>query len=557
MANLFLGSKFSATNAAGAPLAGGKVYTYAAGTLNLLATYTDQAGGSSNTNPVILDANGRANIWLGSTSYRFIVKDASDVLAPDGDVDNISAAATLTDFSASSGSSLLGFIHAGTGAVAQTVQAVLRESVSVTDFGGVMDNSGASVRTANSAALLAALAVNRRVNIPAGVFWIDPNTTLSGFWHIVGAGAASTFVKGDGDLFSLTAVDNGEMRLFEHMTLINDVTKGKLFKSVGTTNRVEFSHVNFGNSNYHIYSSGGDAVSWKFGDCRFTGATTESRHFEGLWAYSEVACYTWFGAIGIRCTNGNVSTCSIDGSVFEQMDDSAIVLDASSASFEVDGFHVFGTHFEVNGKVTNNADVAVLTSAATRLRNVSINGGGFFSPTATQTVRVSVTAGAGGNIDLVNIENCCLMGAVALCTSNSAVRARNIYFQSLTMPAGVTVPVSVLQSNSGYLGENFTAGINVGSSGVVATITPPTGVKVIDFTVQGNFYNAVANSHTGYLIGKYFASGSRVAQISDVNNGAGTNQGFVATWTGTALQIANKAAMTNNQSGDVTCVFHG
>ena len=88
-ATLFTSSKYSATDAAGLPLAFGLVYTYAAGSLTPQATYTSQSGVSPNTNPVVLDASGRANIWLGPYAYRFIVKNAVGVLMPDGDTDNI------------------------------------------------------------------------------------------------------------------------------------------------------------------------------------------------------------------------------------------------------------------------------------------------------------------------------------------------------------------------------------------------------------------------------------------------------------------------------------
>ena len=50
-------------DANGHPLAGGKLYSYAAGTTTPLVTYTDQAGTSANTNPVILDARGEASVW--------------------------------------------------------------------------------------------------------------------------------------------------------------------------------------------------------------------------------------------------------------------------------------------------------------------------------------------------------------------------------------------------------------------------------------------------------------------------------------------------------------
>jgi hypothetical protein len=73
---------------AGVPLVGGKVYTYAAGTTTPLATFQDSTGLVSNTNPIILDSRGEANIWLSpSLAYKFILKDAND--APIWTVDNI------------------------------------------------------------------------------------------------------------------------------------------------------------------------------------------------------------------------------------------------------------------------------------------------------------------------------------------------------------------------------------------------------------------------------------------------------------------------------------
>ena len=62
-------------------LAGGKVYTYAAGTTTPIPTYVDAAGVTTNTNPIILDSQGMCNIWLRSTaSYKYMVYDANDVL---------------------------------------------------------------------------------------------------------------------------------------------------------------------------------------------------------------------------------------------------------------------------------------------------------------------------------------------------------------------------------------------------------------------------------------------------------------------------------------------
>jgi hypothetical protein len=74
--------------AAGVPLVGGKVYTYAAGTSTPLATYQDSTGTVSNTNPIILDSRGECNLWLlPANAYKFILRDSTDALI--WTVDNI------------------------------------------------------------------------------------------------------------------------------------------------------------------------------------------------------------------------------------------------------------------------------------------------------------------------------------------------------------------------------------------------------------------------------------------------------------------------------------
>jgi hypothetical protein len=66
--------------AAGIPLVGGKLYTYASGTTTPLATYTDSTGNFTNTNPVILDSRGESSVWLGPSRYTFRLEDANNNL---------------------------------------------------------------------------------------------------------------------------------------------------------------------------------------------------------------------------------------------------------------------------------------------------------------------------------------------------------------------------------------------------------------------------------------------------------------------------------------------
>ena len=66
----------------GAPLAGGLIYTYQAGSSTLLTTYTTVNGTIANTNPIVLDAYGRTpnEIWMQTGySYKFVIQTSATV----------------------------------------------------------------------------------------------------------------------------------------------------------------------------------------------------------------------------------------------------------------------------------------------------------------------------------------------------------------------------------------------------------------------------------------------------------------------------------------------
>lgn len=67
-------------NQSGIPLAGGLLFTYVAGTAaTKLNTYTDSTGGTPNTNPIILDANGQCSLWLSDNlAYKFVLCPSTD-----------------------------------------------------------------------------------------------------------------------------------------------------------------------------------------------------------------------------------------------------------------------------------------------------------------------------------------------------------------------------------------------------------------------------------------------------------------------------------------------
>jgi len=138
-----------ATSSNGLNLDGAKWYFYQTGTTTPQSVYTTAALDTTHANPVVADAAGKfANIYFDSSlEYRGVLKTSDDATTI-YDIDPINTDA-LSRIAQSDGASLVGFIQSGTGAVATTAQAKLREApVSPEDFGG---STGADILEAATA----------------------------------------------------------------------------------------------------------------------------------------------------------------------------------------------------------------------------------------------------------------------------------------------------------------------------------------------------------------------------------------------------------------------
>ena len=430
----------------------------------------------------------------------------------------------------------------------------------ILDYGAVMDNSAAGVRTTNRAAYLAAVTAGvKHLFIPQGTLWIDGDIEY-GEISVHGAGATATEIKGDGDLFKQTT--GGGQGGFYDLSIKNDATRGKLFKYVGATTSglPECQRVHFGTADYHIYAPSQAIVGFKLTDCRFLDANLYSRYFESLWVHEEVNCYTWYCVRGLW-VNGTVSTCSIRGSTYEQINYEAIKLTNVGAQ-EIDGFNIIGVHFEVNGKL-GAPDILLATTGAGRVRAVNVFGCGFYSPDPAQTpARIQLSAAGGGNINQINLKGNSFLGAIlAVSPDSSSIIFDGNYFQtsvqSANLSSSLTVVTSPFNSNN-YIGTITATGPLAGSSASQAIITPPTNSKFAKVFVYGNTYNGTTpGTNDCYLEGVVIIAPGKVYVTEDNDSTlGGSNQGVILTFSVGTIAVNNKAAMGANQSVFTTVMFY-
>jgi parallel beta-helix repeat protein len=179
---------------AGALMAGGRVYTYTAGTTTKKVAYTEQTGTTAHTYTsdgaggeyIALDARGElpAPLYLTSGAYDICLKTAAGAT-----VWTRRADPTGADLAASDGADDIGFLHTGSGAVATTVAAYIRTfGVSAQAWGVPTDNTEGATQMA------ALLAAHKNIYMPPGSYKFSTKLTLRSGTRLVGAGRLETVI---------------------------------------------------------------------------------------------------------------------------------------------------------------------------------------------------------------------------------------------------------------------------------------------------------------------------------------------------------------------------
>ena len=174
----------TATNSTLTVLSNASCVVYIAGTLGAATLYSDN-GVTPLANPFLSSATGRIDFYAANGRYDVVVSKVGYLSVTISDIE-------LDDLLAPSGSNSVGYLPAGTGAVASTVQTKLRESISVKDFGA----TGNGV-TDDTAAIQAAITAGagKRVYFPAATYIISSALTIVSSNTRLEGGGVGTVIK--------------------------------------------------------------------------------------------------------------------------------------------------------------------------------------------------------------------------------------------------------------------------------------------------------------------------------------------------------------------------
>jgi hypothetical protein len=481
-------------DANGNPLVGGKLYSYAAGTSTPLATYTGNTTTTANSNPVVLDSRGEAGVWLSSSYYKLKLTDSNNVEI--WTVDNVGGFATMADLTAaiaaltaslasSSGSSMIGFIQAGTSAVATTAQTKMRETISVKDFGAVGDDTHDDT-TNIQAAINYANTIGGDVYFPPGIYKITNGLTINNSGDILDVYKASMYgdssssarihgMAGSYDMLTITGGSASTAGVESHQVIrgLFFVKEDYVGFCIGGDNLAFLSleDVSCFNGAYSFYAT--DVLSSVFYNCVFRQATIGMRAEYGGGVGSYPNALTMVGCVIGNCRDagvwivggttfnmfgGSVESNGIDGSSATKF---GVLLNNSGFQGSVSG-NFSGVYFENN---VGTADIWLANSAQPAAASISGCSFARISSSYYVTNNILVETSGAGVTQSVSVAGCGFkyfntyvpnsgrkyINAISTSSGVSTVAWSGCTFQSATETPTITNEIQLTGGGGGYV----------------------------------------------------------------------------------------------------------
>lgn len=535
------------TDNSGNPLDGGKVYTYSAGTTTNKTTWTDSSKSSAAANPIVLDSNGRAQIY-GDGNYKFVVKTSADV--------------TLYTFDN---------MRLGRGI----------NIVDVKDYGAVGDGS-----TDDTSAISSAIATGSSVYFPKGTYLVSSLTLTTAKQRLYGEGRTSIIKHStaSSNLFTVQADDV----IFENLTFYGAAT------SNATTEYAIFTAT----------ANPADRLVVK--NCYFTGATSgvgfnNGVKFDGSCDYGKVEgsyfdrLYGSVDGTGYAVLSGDVDGLVVTNNTFigsSGRGRHAIYFSAGASNSIADGNYAYGFDYQCisqystgiqpsckqniysNNTLINCALTGNATSGA-----ININGHSDGALVIGNTIYNSQAKGiAIDGTDVTDLKNTTIQGNFVQDSQTIGIDGISVINFNLV---GNSVNNSSQASSNGHAnfriaGDGVTASTRILASGnhssfttntrssfqLNATVPTPTNVKL-----TGNYFPTLnldgieTNSIQATIDGRIQSSGTwNPASVADgdaVSNnftvtGAATGDTAIASYPDTTSGLAITAHVSATNTVTVT-----
>ena len=485
--------------------------------------------------------------WIASTNVQTALNEVADDIAA---VDGVS------------GSNLVGYKPAGTGAVATTVQAKLRQTVSVMDFGakgdGTTDDT-AAIQAAINAATASAAAVTGTliVEFPAGVYKVTSTLTITTYFiRLQGIGQPIIKIFHNNDVISCTGIPNTSVNprnkmIFDSLVFNTNTgnsplsvirfgtNSGSTPTYINSVNDAEISNCVFDQitATYVIDNNRGYGLVIR--DCQFTSLVVtaalkmrQSTSEIPYWTYAVSIYGTDFTSITGTAIQADGGDLTVFGSIIEGCSVGGVRLGMNNAFTGAQPVSFYGVYFETNTTFHVLAENGLDTINFTGCKFVGTSALTFAS--ASQTVFTNCSSPnntptiSGGNI---KFNGCNYMqGSVG--TVDSFTTDRNIQYTDTP-----TTPV-VFSGNSGYGPRIYANSPGAGGGGIL-------------LMCSHSGYPAAANSVTELFLIATTLSGTTVSAIS---LGRSTAYSDTATFS-FAVDASGYLSVTASQAGSANYNF--